>query len=483
MLTTILATAIVLGVLIFVHELGHFVTAKMVGIEVERFSIGFGPRILGFRRGETEYVVSLLPLGGYVKMAGMEEMEPIEGKSTVHADASAAATSAGPTALPQTTSSTAEPPASGQTTGSGPSPRSFDSKSIPARALVLSAGVIMNILFAILVFTGSALVWGVPVEPEARLPVGAASILPAEAAELADVPAGTRITAVGNTTISDWGDLRNALLTATPGPVVLHFEEGAPVTIQVPAADSLRIALVRALEPGRELVVGQVVEGSPAARAGIEAGDRITAVAGTPVAVWPEMVAAIEARPGESVAIELIRNGSTMTLQVVPRAEIVATPDGGERVVGRIGIGEAPPKPLPREDIGVGAALAHGVEQSWASAKMIVKVLSDLVTGKVSARSLGGPILVGQLSGQVVRVGLEPFLGFMALFSINLAVLNLLPIPVLDGGHLALLGVEAVRGRALSLEVRARLMQVGFVIVLAIMAWAVGNDILRLFGF
>lgn len=470
MLTTIIAFAVVLGVLIFVHELGHFVSARMVGIDVERFSIGFGPRIFGFRRGETEYVISLLPLGGYVKMAGMEEMEPIEGKSTVEPDVVGGGS--------VTTSSAADFPAP----ASAPQPGTFDSKSIPARALVLSAGVLMNIIFAIVVYSAIALFWGVPVEPEARLPEGVASILPEEAGALADVPAGTRITAVGNTAVGDWGDLRTALLTATPGPVDLHFEGVAPVTIQVPAADSLRIMLVRAFEPGRELVVGTVIEGTPAARAGIQAGDRITAVAGTPVAIWPELVAAIEARPGESIAIDLVRDGNPMTLQVVPRAEVVATPDGGERVVGRIGIGEAPPKPLPREDLGVGAALVHGVEQSWTSAKMIVKVLGDLVTGKVSARSLGGPILVGQLSGQVARIGLEPFLGFMALFSINLAVLNLLPIPVLDGGHLALLGVEAVRGRALSLEVRARLMQLGFVIVLAIMVWAVGNDILRLFG-
>jgi len=482
MLITILSLAIVLGVLIFVHELGHFLTARMVGIEVERFSIGFGPRILGFRRGETEYVISLLPFGGYVKMAGMEEMEPIEGKSTVHADASAAGSSAGSAVLSQTTSPTAPPASTGHPADSGPRPGTFDSKSVPARALVLSAGVIMNILFAIAVYAASAFIWGVPVEPEARVPAGVASVLPTEAAAMANVPSGTRITAVGGTAIADWGDLRNALLTATPGPVDLHFEEGAPVTIEIPAADSLRILMVRAFEPGRELVIGEVLDGSPAARAGLVPGDLITAIGGKPVTIWPELVAAIEARPGEAVEIELIRDGNPMTLQVVPRAEIVATPDGGERVVGKIGVGEAPPKPLPRQEIGIAGALAHGVEQSWAAAKMIVKVLGDMVTGKLSVRSLGGPILVGQLSGQVARIGLEPFLAFMALFSINLAVLNLLPIPVLDGGHLALLGVEAVRGRALSVEVRARLMQLGFVIVLAIMALAVGNDILRLFG-
>lgn len=470
MLITIVATAIVLGVLIFVHELGHFMTAKMVGIEVERFSIGFGPRIIGFRRGETEYVLSLLPLGGYVKMAGMEEMEPIEGGSTARTDDVAAASDGG-TTEEQDSGAVREKAAD----------RGFDSKSIPARALVLSAGVLMNILFAVVVFAASALIWGVPVEPEARMPASAATTLPASASALAGVPSGTRITAIGGTAIQDWGDLRDALLTATPGPVEFHFEQGAPVTIEVPAADSLRIGLVQALEPDRDPIVGEVLAGTPAAAAGIRPGDRIGSVDGVRVSSWPQLVAAIEARPGQTIAVELERDGSPMTLEVTPRAERVAGEAGQERTVGRIGIGVSS-STLPRERLGVAGAATHGVERTWGAAKMITKAVGDLVSGKVSARSMGGPILVGQLSGQVARVGLEPFLAFMALFSVNLAILNLLPIPVLDGGHLALLGVEAVRGRALSLEARGRIMQVGFVIVLAIMAWAVGNDVLRLFG-
>ncbi len=477
MLTTIIATAIVLGVLIFVHELGHFMTAKLVGIGVERFSIGFGPRILGFRRGETEYVVSLLPLGGYVKMFGMEEMEPLEGGSAERSAEPGISADGGAPADHGVGATNG----AGQPRGRGP--RDFDSKSIPARALVLSAGVLMNIIFAVLVFMASALVWGVPIEPEARIPAAAAATLPAGTEALGQVPAGTRITAVGNTAIEDWGDLRSALITATPGPLAFHFEEGAPVTVEVPANDTLRFGLLQALEPGQPPVVGKLLAGEPAAQAGIRSGDLIESVAGEPVGSWPQLVAAIEARPGESVTLVIERDGKPLTLQVVPRAETVTATDGGERVVGRIGIGiDESSRSLPRERPGVAGAVTHGFERTWGAAKMITKVLGDLVTGKVSARSLGGPILVGQLSGQVARVGIEAFLGFMALFSVNLAVLNLLPIPVLDGGHLALLGVEAVRGRALSIEMRGRLMQIGLVIVLAIMVWAVGNDILRLFG-
>jgi regulator of sigma E protease len=476
MLTTIIATAIVLGVLIFVHELGHFMTAKMVGIEVERFSIGFGPRLLGFRRGETEYVLSLLPLGGYVKMAGMEEMEPLEGGSAARSEGAESPTGSGRAA---DGGMVADQSLAAERAGAGD--RGFDSKSIPARALVLSAGVLMNILFAILVFAASALIWGVPIEPEARIPESAAATLPASAAALAEVPAGTRVAAIGNTTIEDWGDLRDALLTATPGPVVFHFDRGASVTVDMPADESFRIGLVQALEPGSQPVVGEVLGGSPAAATGIRSGDQIESVDGAPIGSWPQLVAAIEARPGESLTLGLERDGAPLTLQVVPRAETVAGEGGEEQVVGRIGIGPSP-RTMPRARRGVVGAAAQGVERAWSAAKMITTAVGDLVSGKVSARSMGGPILVGQLSGQVARVGMEAFLAFMALFSVNLAILNLLPIPVLDGGHLALLGVEAVRGRALSLEVRNRVMQVGFVIVLAIMVWAVGNDILRLFG-
>lgn len=472
MLTTIVATAIVLGVLIFVHELGHFVTAKMMGIGVPRFSIGFGPRILGFRRGETEYVISLLPLGGYVKMAGMEEMEQIEGGPARAAPA---------TSDDGGTEDADRPALNDPDQPYIPGPRDFDSKSIPARALVLSAGVIMNIVFAIVVFTASALIWGVPIEPEARISGVATVDLPQGAAALGEVPAGTRITAVDKTVVDDWGDLRTALITAAPGPVVLHFEQGSDVTVEVSANDSLRIELIRALEPGYKPVVGELLAGGAAAEAGIHSGDIIESIAGESIGSWQQLVAAIEARPGESVAVQIERDGRPLALQLVPRPETVAAADGGERVVGRIGIGESP-RSMPRAQPGVVAAVGHGLDRTWGTARMITKTLGNLVTGKVSARSLGGPILVGQLSGQVARIGLEPFLGFMALFSVNLAVLNLLPIPVLDGGHLMFLGIEAVRGRAISIENRMRIMQVGFVIVLAIMVWAVGNDILRLFG-
>ena len=202
---TIIATIVVLGVLIFVHELGHFMTAKLVDIEVPRFSIGLGPKAFGFKRGETEYVISWLPLGGYVKMAGMEEMEAIEGGP------SKKATVAG--------EGTAEDLGIEVETKREAGPRDFESKSLPARALVISAGVIMNLLFAIVVFSIIAIAWGVRGTPEARVGGVAEEFLPRGTEALATIPAGTRITHIGDKSVSDFQDMQIALTQAGGGPI------------------------------------------------------------------------------------------------------------------------------------------------------------------------------------------------------------------------------------------------------------------------
>lgn len=465
MLITILATVVVLGVLIFVHELGHFVTAKLVDIEVPRFSIGLGPKLIGFRRGETEYVISWLPLGGYVKMAGMEEMEAIEGGSAKREESTGIAGASDMGLLRESDGRAA------------PRPRDFESKSLPARAMVISAGVLMNFLFAIVVFAASALIWGIELDPEARMPALDASELPAGTEALASVPPGVRVVAFDGEPIEDWGDLRMAVLTASAGPKVVEFDGAPPVTIDVPANDTAKALLVAHLGPVYPPVIGDVLEGQPAAEAGIRAGDRVISAGGKPVRDWRELVSTIQAHPDLPLDLEIERDGARLTIRVVPASQTVEGPDG-PRVIGVIG---ALPM-VEHERPGVLGAVGHGFARTGEVIALIVGFLGDLFTGDASPRSLGGPILIGQLSGQVARLGLQAFLDFMALFSVNLAVLNLLPIPVLDGGHLVFLAIEAIRGRALSFEQRVRFTQVGFVIVLAIMVWALANDFLRLFG-
>jgi regulator of sigma E protease len=463
MLTTILATIVVLGVLIFVHELGHFMTAKMVDIEVPRFSIGFGPRVIGFRRGETEYVISLLPLGGYVKMAGMEEMEQIEG---------------GPVTVNDTVGDADSVEAMKQRPRR---PRDFESKSLPARTLVISAGVLMNFLFALVAFTFIAGVWGVADDPGTTLGGVTEERIPEGAAALAQVRPGYRVTAVNDQPVTTWREMTFALTRARAGDARVEFENAPPILFTLPAVDSLRAMVIHAFEPAVPAppVLNDVIDGGPAHQAGLRRGDRVVRAGGAEVATWQEFVAVIERSPGQPVPLLVERNGDRFEAVVTPHDRQL---DSGLRV-GRIEVAVPDMQQyMPRVRPSPLGALQRGAGQTWDMSVLTVDFLAGLFTGRHSARNVGGPIAIGQMSGRFARAGLEEFLGFMAILSINLAILNLLPIPVLDGGHLVFLAFEAVRGRPLSIEQRMRLSQVGFVLIILLMTWAIGNDVLRAFG-
>jgi regulator of sigma E protease len=449
---TILATVVVLGVLIFVHELGHFAAAKAVGIEVQRFSIGLGPKVLGFRRGETEYVLSAIPLGGYVKMGGMDDevMDRIEGGEAV---------------APRQ-----------------PSARDFDRKPIWARTLVISAGVIMNMIFAFAVYTFVAAQWGIPDYASTRIGTVMAESLPAGTEELASVEAGSRVVRIGGEATDNWGDVVAGLYTAEPGPRTLELVEPArTLTIDVPEAEPDRRALAGALQPWIEPGAGSVVPGSPADQAGLEAGDRIVSVSGAPVESWWDLVREIESRPGQRAELTLSRDGRELVRVVNVAAE---EEQRGETtvVVGKIGVGP-PNAEMTYTRASFGEAIVHGYRETVAVTSLILGFLRDLVTGGISPRSVGSIVTIGEASGQAAEAGFEVFLRFMALFSVNLAVLNLLPIPVLDGGHLLFLAIEGLRGgRALTVEQRLKWSNVGFIIIVGIMLWALSNDVLRLVG-
>jgi regulator of sigma E protease len=468
MLTTILATIVVLGVLIFVHELGHFMTAKWMDIEVPRFSIGFGPKVIGFTRGETEYVISALPLGGYVKMAGMEEMEQIEG---------------GPLTVDDLTGDEKTIQELELAGGRVRRPRDFESKSLPARALVISAGVIMNLLFAVLAFSFIAGVWGVPADPGTEIGGVTEERLPAGAEALTAIEPGYVVSTIDDVPVTTWREIQLVLTRARPGSITIGFENADPIEFTLPAGDEDRAMVMASLEPALpvEAVIAGVIAGGPAAEAGLREGDRIVQASGRDVHTWQEFVAVIERHPGEPVPLVVERGTERLDLVVTPHDRVL---DTGIRV-GRIDV----PVPylsaesvLPRERRGPVRAVTRGVTQTWDVTTLTIDFLAGMFTGRHSARNIGGPIMIGQLSGRFARAGLEAFLGFMAILSVNLAILNLLPIPVLDGGHLVFLGIEAVRGRALSFEQRMRLTQAGFVVIIMLMAWAIGNDLLRAIG-
>jgi len=458
---TILATIVVLGVLIFVHELGHFMAAKSVGIEVQRFSIGLGPTLFGFRRGETEYVISWVPLGGYVKMGGMDDevTERLEGGAGEGAEEDALR----------------EP--------REPRPGDFDSKPIWARTWVISAGVIMNMLFAFAVFTGVNARWGLQEFAEHRVGRVVPELLPSGSEGLARLPSGARLVSIGDRQVDHWGDVRDGFQEAPAGSLTIVTDgPSMKVEIDVSSDPEERIQILRGLLIWVDAEAGALTPGSPAARSGIETGDRVLLANGVSISNWWDFVDVVEAHPDIPMEVTLEREGRSVTLSVTPNATVEEDPVTGDDVtVGKVGIYQ-PIGELAYRNVSLSRAVQLGYAETLGMSRLILGFLGDLVTGGISPRSLGSIVTIGTASGQAAQLGIETFLRFMALFSVNLAILNLLPIPILDGGHLVFLGIEAVRGKALSLEQRLRWSHFGFLVVMGIMLWALTNDILRLFG-
>jgi regulator of sigma E protease len=351
LLYSILAAVVGLGVLIVFHEFGHFLLAKLSGVGVLTFSVGFGPKLWVKKKGETEYALSAFPLGGYVKMVGEDPEEEVKAVDLE---------------------------------------RSFAHKSLLKRTAIVAAGPGFNLLLAVFLLMVVFLFYGVPV-------------------------------------------LSN---------------------------------LVGAVEPD-----------SPAAQAGIEKGDRIVAVDGQAVTAWDDLSSAIKQSGGQPLALRVQRSGEEVAMTVQPRKREVKNIFGELKEDWMIGIGSQ----VSIEKSDPGLAVSKAFIQTYEYSKLTLIGLYKMVTREVSPRNLGGPILIAQMAGQQAQEGIGSFLAFLAVLSINLGVLNLLPVPVLDGGHLFFFAVEAIIGRPVSLKYREKAQQVGIFLLLLLMIFAFANDIFRLF--
>jgi regulator of sigma E protease len=451
-LLTILALIVVLGVLIFVHEAGHFVAAKWAGIYVHRFSLGLGPPIpwLTFRRGETEYTISWLPLGGYVKMASREE------------DIGSSALEGGAPSQPV------------------PPDRMFEAKPIWKRMVVILAGVTMNALFALAVFSFLAYKNGRQIDPVTTVGRVVDELVPPEAAALKQIRTGTRIIRVNGDSAKSWDQVVSAIAN-TPDPEVrIELDDGSMIVLPIhPDALEERLKAAQSLQPFRAPVVGQVLPDKPAARAGIQEGDTIVAVNGRRVEQWYDLLEVLQASPGRDLTIDVARGPQRLSLKLQAYVDTIPGPDGKPRPVGRIGV--AVGTGSTSEKLTLGQAIAEGGRATLKASTQIVRTVRGLFSGRISGRNVGGPILIGQLAGQSARLGLDTFLGFMALISINLAILNLLPVPVLDGGQFLFLLAEAVIRRPLPVKLRERLTTVGLVLIVLLMGLAFSNDLRRIF--
>jgi regulator of sigma E protease len=452
-LITVLSLIIVLGVLVFVHEAGHFIAAKWAGIYVHRFSLGLGSPIpwLTFRRGETEYSISWLPLGGYVKMASREE-------------------DIGSSALE-----------GGAPTRAVPAGRMFEAKPVWKRMVVILAGVTMNAVFAWAIFSFLAAKNGRQIDPVTIVGRVVPELVPPEAAVMKQIQPGTRILNVNGVPMHSWDEISSAIANAPETQVRLGLPGDSTIVLPIhPDALEERIKASQALQPFRAPVVGQVIAGKPAAKAGMQEGDTVVAVNGRPVQQWYDLLELLQSGVGQTLSVEVARGGSHQKLSVTPYTDSVPGPDGKIRAVGRIGV--AVGTGLISQRLGPGEAIAEGARATTRSASQIVRTVKGLFSGRISGRAVGGPILIGQLAGESARLGLDTFLGFMALISINLAILNLLPVPVLDGGQFVFLVAEALIRKPVPIKVRERLTTVGMVLIVLLMGLAFSNDIRRLFG-
>jgi regulator of sigma E protease len=452
-LITILALIVVLGVLIFIHEAGHFLAAKWAGVYVHRFSLGLGSPIpwLTFRRGETEYSISWLPLGGYVKMASREE------------DAASSALEGG------------------QAEAAVPADRVFEAKPVWKRMIVILAGVTMNALFAWLAFSFLAAKNGRQIDPTTTVGRTMEEMVPPGGEALREIPPGARVTGINGRPVASWNDVIDGIANSPEPEIRIEFKGGKTVVLPI-HQDALeeRLKASQALQPFRPAVVGQVLPGRPAARAGVGPGDTIVALDGRPVRQWYDVLEVLQDNRGEAISMKLAGPTGRRTIDVRPEVETTQGLDGKPRQVGRVGISVQ--LDFRSEPLGIGAALVEGWNATVSSSTQIVRTVRGLFSGRISRREVGGPIMIGQLAGESARMGLDPFLAFMALISINLAILNLLPVPVLDGGQFLFLLAEAVIRRPLPLKLRERLTAVGLVLIVLLMGLAFSNDIRRLFG-
>lgn len=425
--STVLYGALILGVLVFVHELGHFLVAKWLGVRVISFSIGMGPRVAGFRRGETDYRLSLLPLGGYVRMAG----DTTEGEDR---------------------------------TGD---PAEFLEKPWWARALISVAGPAANLVFALFVYIGLYLVGITTTDYSAHV----GTVKPGSPAERVGLQGGDVFVswdgkAAGTmASLSDALD-RTAAAKGATAPIALAIDrQGAPVTLQISRGDALKVA--EGIEWGTDTEIGKVLIGLPAYAAGLRDGDRVVRIDGQSVTTWNELARALRAKPDAVVALEASRHGQTFTV------ELRTTPEGY--------VGISPPELMTyRQTFPPDRAVSLGVQQTFATLGQIYAGLWALASnpGRLG-ESVAGPIAISQVAQQTAASGVNELIRFGAFISLALMAMNLLPIPILDGGHILFSLIEGVRRRPLSDRTQMAFQRVGLFLLVSLVVFSFYNDLNR----
>ncbi|MFH1873640.1 MAG: RIP metalloprotease RseP [Pseudomonadota bacterium] len=438
---TLIYFIIALGILIFVHEAGHFIMAKRAGVCVQEFSFGFGPRLIGFKKGETDYRICLLPLGGYVKMLGEEPTE--EGADN---------------------------------------PRSFARKSIWQRALIVSFGPVMNVIFAMLVmplvfFIGR----GQPAYlQEAPVLVGVKAESPAA---LAGLKKGDLIKAIDAKSVDTWEEVLNQVIISGGATLALTIERDADTlskNIKVDKKEDTKAGYL-GIAPmyffGDGVVVDSVMDDGPAAKAGLKPNDRIVSVNNQEINNFMEFSPLVNELGDKKIRLGLIRDNKKIFKTIQPEYS-----EENKRWMIGIAMSTQMDMPMQQMRYGLLKSFKYGFLENIKLLKLTFDVLKRLITFQLSYKVLGGPVMIAKASAVAAASGLTHFLYFLAFLSMQLAIINLLPIPVLDGGHLLFLGIEKIKKSPVNLRVRQTLTQVGFILLISLILIITWNDVNNLFG-
>lgn len=466
---------VAITVLVFVHELGHFLTAKLFGMRVERFSIGFPPKIIGKQVGETEYVIGATPLGGYVKIAGMVD-ESLDAEYE----------------------------------NREPEPWEYRAKPVWQRMIVISAGVIFNVILAIFIFAGIKMANGETYIPAENVP--AIHVQEESMAYEMGLRTGDQLYAVGGRELERlqpgqglFGDTESYIadiftVTVIRDADTLTFQGPEDLATQMSRLEDPRAGL--SFEPA---IVGATVEEGPAYRAGLQSGDRIIEVGGEPISFWGEMTERVMQSDGEPMTFRWMRPDSLLEeggdLEEDTAAEVRLVEERDDHHIFEtelepehseeedryvVGIYHPPVSMLASEfgietrTFGPLEAMASGTRDAWVNTRAIAVSLQRLVTGREGMDSVGGPVMVAKVAGDAASAGPSQFWFIVAILSVTLAIVNILPVPALDGGHLAFLFYEAVTRREPSLRVRMALQQIGMLLLLLLIVFLIFHDILRL---
>jgi regulator of sigma E protease len=439
---------VVLGVLVAFHELGHFLAARWVGVKVLKFSLGFGPKIFGRRMGETEYLLSAIPLGGYVKLFGEDETE-----ATTQEDRA----------------------------------RSFAHQGLWGKVLIVAAGPGFIFILAYFIFAGW-LATGAPlfVPTFEDLTPDIEAMVPGSPADTAGIQIGDRVSRVNGHDISTRTELLDAVAKSNGQALTLEIKRGEQVKTLMVTPTTAPGPHTSAQEPGYYLgveetppLVTSVMQSSPAAKAGLQAGDHVVNIEGQAIHTWSQMTGIVKENPNRALQIDVLREGHRVSLSVTPSAE-KATVNGQSVEVGKIGI-SGPGRSIMRSSTPF-LSLYDGLGATWGWTELTAIGLYKMIVGDISSKNIGGPLTIANISGEAAAQGASSVVFLIAILSINLGVLNLLPIPILDGGHLLFFLIEGILRKPLGERQREVAQQAGLVLLVGVMIFAFWNDLERIFS-